>query len=153
MTKERINEYSLRIAQTNRSGLVVVIYEIILEYLRDAEEDLQNENLDSFVFHIKKARQFVNELSSTLDFHFEISFELMNLYMFATQCLVSSEVKRRDVNLKTVRSMITKLKTAFEEVSKTDYSEPVIKGNQKVYEGLTYGRDAKNNINVSGRNY
>lgn len=151
MTKEQINEFSMRVSQTNRTGLVVVLYEIIDNYIASALEALNIGDFESFAFNIKKSRQFLNQLSSALDFHYKISFELMNLYMYANDCLIRSEVKRQDVNLSTVREMMNKLHHAFEEVSKSDESGKVMRNSQAVYEGLTYGRDAKNNVNVTGR--
>ena len=65
--------------------------------------------------------------------------------MFANECLIASEVKRKDVNISTVISILSKLKVAFEEVSKQDTSKPLM-GSEKVYEGLTYGRNAKGTV-------
>ncbi len=153
MTKEQINEFAMRISQTNRTGLVVIIYEIIDTYIETALEALKNNNLESFTFNIKKSRQFLNQLSSGLDFQYALSFELMNLYMYANDCMIQSEVKRENINLETVRDMMNKLRTAFEQVSRQDESGAVMKNSQIVYEGLTYGKNAKNNINVTGRTY
>lgn len=148
MTKEQINEFAMRISQSNKTQIVVITYEIIINYLDSAEKSINN-NIDDFVFNVKKARQFLNQLSTSLDFHYGISMELMNLYMFANECLIKSEIKRQDVNLKTVRNIMCRLKAAFEEVSKQDTSGPAMHGSEKVYEGLTYGRNAKGTVIVS----
>ena len=37
MKKELIQEYAARISQCNRSSLIVIVYEIILEYIKDCE--------------------------------------------------------------------------------------------------------------------
>lgn len=153
MTKEQINEFSMRISQTNRTGLVVIIYEIIESYIDFALEALEIGDYEAFTFNIKKTRQFLNQLSSGLDFTYELSFELMNLYMFANECLVKSEVKRQNVNLSTVSKMISELRKAFEKISKEDKSGTLMKNSQKVYEGLTYGKNARNNVSVTGRTY
>ena len=153
MTKEQINEFAMRVTQTNRTGLEVVLYEIIDNYIESALEALNNGDMESFSLNIKKSRQFLSQLSSSLDFHYKISFELMNLYMYANDCLIRSEVKRQDINLTVVRDMMNKLRASFEEVSKTDDSGKVMRNTQEVYEGLTYGRDARNNVNVTGRTY
>lgn len=145
MTKEQINEFSMRINQSNRTQIVVITYEIIINYLDTAKESFDNDDIDNFVFNVRKARQFLNQLSSVLDFKYGIAKELMSIYMFANECLVSSEVKRTDVNLSTVISILSKLKYAFEEVSKQDTSKPLM-GSEKVYEGLTYGRNAKGTV-------
>lgn len=153
MTKEQINEFAMRISHTNRTGLVVIIYEIIDNYIDSALTALEHEDMETFLFNINKSRQFLNQLSSGLDFHYNLSYELMNLYMFANECLIQSEVKRQNVNLSMVQHIMNKLKLAFEQVSQKDESGTVMKNSQIVYEGLTYGKNARNNVNVTGRTY
>ena len=53
MTKEEIQEYSLRVTQGNKSDLVVVTYDIILKYLEDARKEYQAGEKDKFVFQVK----------------------------------------------------------------------------------------------------
>lgn len=148
MTKEQINEFSMRISQSNKTEIVVITYEIIINYLDSAKKSINN-NIDDFVFNVKKARQFLNQLSTALDFRYELSVELMNLYMYANECLIKSEMKRQDIHLSTVRDMMCKLKGAFEEISRQDISGPAMQGGEKVYEGLTYGRNGKGTVIVS----
>lgn len=148
MIKEQINEYSLRITQANRTQIVVITYDIILNYLDSAEKSIDN-NKDDFVFNLRKARQFLNQLSSALDFRYSISIQLMNLYMYANSCLLESELKRTDVNLAAVRNIIEKMKVAFEQISAQDTSKPVMNYADKVYAGLTYGKDAQGTVMVS----
>lgn len=149
MTREEINQFSMRISQSNRTQIVVITYEIIINYLDSARDSFDNSNVTDFVRNVRKARQFVNELSSALDFRYKISFELMNLYMFANECLLKSELRREDVNLEVVRDMMIKLRDSFETVSKQDNSKPVMQVREKVYEGLTYGKNGMGTVMVS----
>ncbi|MDE7430469.1 MAG: flagellar protein FliS [Lachnospiraceae bacterium] len=148
MTKEQINEFSMRISQSNKTEIVVITYEIIINYLDSAKKSFNN-SIDDFVFNVKKARQFLNQLSTALDFRYELSIELMNLYMYANECLIKSEMKRQDIHLSTVRDMMCSLKSAFEKISRQDVSGPAMQGGEKVYEGLTYGRNGKGTVIVS----
>lgn len=149
MNKEDIRAYSMRISQSNKTQIVVITYEIIINYLDSGRVCLDNSNVTEFVFNMKKARQFVNQLSSALDFHYNISYELMNLYMFASDCLLKSEIRKEDVNLDVVRDMMVKLKAAFEKVSEQDKSGAVMQGGERVYAGLTYGKNAQGTVMVS----
>lgn len=149
MDKEQIKEYSMRISQSNKTQIVEITYEIIINYLDSGRICLDNSNVTGFVFNMKKARQFVNQLSSALDFQYGISYDLMSLYMFANECLLKSELRREDVHLDTVRNMMVKLREAFEQVSKQDKSGAAMQGGEKVYAGLTYGKNAKGTVMVS----
>lgn len=153
MTKEQINNYSTRITQCNRTQLVVVIYDIIIDYLDEALEKIQKDDIEGFVFNIKKSRQFLNELSSNLDFHYSISVELMNIYMYVNENVIKSEIKKQNININVVRKVMDKLRTAFIEVSKQDTTAPLMLNSQKIYEGFTYGMNAKNNVSVMRGNY
>ncbi len=148
MTKEQINEFSMRISQSNKTQIVVITYEIINNYLETAKAAMEKGETDDFVFNVKKARQFINQLSSALDFRYGISRELMNLYMFANDCLLKSELRRQDVNVSEVMKMMSKLHDAFEEVSKQDTSLPQMQGGSVVYEGLTYGKNGMGTVMV-----
>lgn len=153
MTREKMNEYTVRITQTNPTGLVVITYEIIIDYIDEAINALQTNDEESFIKSCKKARQFVNQLSSALDFKHEISKDLMSLYIYANNCLFKSEIRRKNVHLETIRDMMNKLRSSFEIISKQDNSGQVMTNVQQVYEGLTYGRNARNMVNVTGREY
>ena len=67
MTKEQLGDYTRRITQTNRTGLVVIIFEVIDQYLEEAKDVLAKEDIEAYVFNIKKARQFLNQLMNSLD--------------------------------------------------------------------------------------
>lgn len=146
MTKEEINIFSRRITQSSRSELVVITYEIIENYIERAME-VQDDKED-FVFNMKKAKQFLNNVSSALDFSYDISKQLMSLYMYMDRCLISSIVKQTPVEIDTVLSILTKLKSSFVEVSKFDKSGAVMQGGEQVYAGLTYGKGVLNEVAV-----
>lgn len=146
MTKEEINIFSRRITQSSRSELVVITYEIIENYIERAME-VQDDKED-FVFNMKKAKQFLNNVSSALDFSYDISKQLMSLYMYMDRCLISSIVKQTPVETDTVLSMLTRLKSSFVEVSKFDKSGAVMQGGEQVYAGLTYGKGVLNEVAV-----
>lgn len=146
MTKEEIKIFSRRITQSSRSELVVITYEIIENYIERAIE-VQDDKED-FVFNMKKAKQFLNNVSSALDFSYDISKQLMSLYMYMDRCLISSIVKQTPVEIDTVLSILTKLKSSFVEVSKFDKSGTVMQGGEQVYAGLTYGKGVLNEVAV-----
>lgn len=139
MTDEKLKEFSLKISQSTKTGLVVVTDEIIIHYIELAQEAFERNDMDDFRFQLKKARQFVDELSSALDMRFGISYELQRLYSFVRKTLILAECKEQQDGLMECIRMMEKLKGAFECVAKSDNSPKVMEGSQKVYAGLTYG--------------
>ena len=49
MTREEINQFSMRISQSNRTQIVVITYEIIINYLDSARDSFDNSNVTDFV--------------------------------------------------------------------------------------------------------
>lgn len=150
MTKDEIKEFSMRIAQSNKTQLVVISYEIIVNYIESAQS---SENEKDFIFNIQKAQQFLNDLTSALDYSYEISYDLLSLYSYANSCFVKSIAKKQQCDLDTVKNMMLKLRESFEKVSKEDKSGPVIKNVEPVYAGITYGKNSLNETVSPGSTY
>ena len=141
MTREEIQDFTARVSQTNRSGLVVISYDMILSYIKHAKEELP-ENPDAFIWNVKQAKGVLEELMNALDFNYpEVAGQLMSLYLFSQKQLNSSIFKRQDVNLASVERIIERLKVAFEEVEKQDTTGPVMTNASKLY-----GKDMKSDI-------
>ena len=140
MKKELIQEYTARISQCNRSSLIVIVYEIILEYIKDAYNAYEQSDKKEFVKCLNNARNFLGELIHSLDMKYEISGQLFSLYLFWNRQMSDAIVKYSVEPLNGLQEMLTKLHNSFEQVSKTDKSSPLMKNTQKVYAGITYGR-------------
>lgn len=140
MTKEELNGFSLRIANSSKTELIVVTYDIIINYVDAACEAYRKGDSDAVVFNLKKAKQFVNNLSSCLDFKYGISYELMSLYIYINNCLVRGIAKRNPVDADVIKSVIMQLRESFDEISVQDKSGKVMKNCEQVYVGYTYGR-------------
>lgn len=140
MTKEEIKEFSLRIADSSKTELVVITYDIIINYIDGAIKAYEEEELENVVFNLQKAKQFVNNLSSCLDLNVGISHELLRIYIYVNNCLVKDIVKRNPANGENVKRIISKLRDSYNEISPLDHSGKVMKNSEQVYVGYTYGR-------------
>ena len=142
MNKDSIQAYSKRIAQANRSELVVITYEIIIENIKIAQESFLDKQ--EFAGALEKAQNFLKELMVSLDFEYKISYELMSLYIFVNKMLIESKQKDSIENLPRIQKIMEDLLSSFQEVSRQDNSAPLMQNAQKVYAGLTYGRNDVN---------
>ena len=140
MTKEEIQEYSLRITQGNRSDLVAVTYDIILKYLNDARAEYQSGEKEQFVLFIKKANDFLAELMRALDLQYPMSRNLMSIYRFVQKNLLQAQFQKEPSSLEGMDRILSELREAFAEVARQDKSEPLTGGRGQVYAGLTYGK-------------
>lgn len=150
MEKEQKREYTARIAQANRSELVVIIYELFLLAIEDAEKSFEKGELSQGVKYIKRAQGFLQELMGSLDHRYAIAEELKRLYRYVYEQLIFSAIRRQMVNGETVKEVMGKLRDAFIQVAKEDTSGPVMKNTQQVYAGLTYGKGSLNEVLMTG---
>ena len=147
MKKESMQAYSKRITQANRTELVVITYEIIIEHIKNAQ--ISFENQEEFSNDLDQAQAFLKELIVSLDFEHQISYNLMSLYIFINKQLIEAKLKKSCEMLPRVQGMLESLLSSFREVSKQDNSAPLMQNTQKVYAGLTYGRDDVNEMSLA----
>lgn len=150
MEKEKLQDFTLRVTQSNRSELVVIIYEIIQTYLEEGKAAFEAGNIPKYRESLKKARQFVCELMEALDFQYEISYQLASLYIYANKMLIRADMKKDPALLEGVEIVINGLHKSFLEIAGQDKSAPVMGNTQQVYEGFTYGKDSMNAVFQNG---
>lgn len=148
MTKKEIKEFSVRITQSSKTGLVVITFEIINNYLGSAKDAYEKSEVKDFIFNVNKAKQFVNELSSCLDFKYDISKELFEIYLFVNRTLSDCVIKKDDSNIERIMGIVEKLKSAFGEVGKNEKSGTLMDNTEKIYAGLTYSKGKLNEVTL-----
>ena len=140
MKKEDKQRFTLRITQANPTELVVILYEMLLGYLEDAEEAAGN---DMQLFHdaARKARGCLNELMGSLHMEYEPAPALMQLYMYCIRRLALGEARCDMGMLEEIRRVIVPLRDAYGQIAGQNGAGPVMNNSQTVYAGLTYGRN------------
>lgn len=149
MDKEKQKDFARRVTQANRTQLVAVTYDIILEHLKCAKEYLVNGNKDEYRSELKSAGKFLAELMRSLDFKYPISVNLLRLYEYVQVVFVSSEISGENRGLENAENVLTKLGSAFATISKEDTSGPVMENTQQIVAGLTYGKGTLNEADMS----
>lgn len=157
MNKEAIKTFSYRISQASKTELVVIMYDMAQEYLKDAIQALNDDDRIGFCNNIRQVKRVIDELSSGLDMQYEIAHELFVLYMQANKILIRCLARMDNEGLDKVVNMLNKLRESFYKLSKDDDSGPVLKNTQQVYAGLTYssagGSNEIYNDPVNNRGY
>lgn len=140
MNKEALHGFTARITQASRSELVVILYEMILTEIEDARAAYGAEDFVLFHRELKKAQKYVNELMATLDYRYQISYDLFSLYLYSSREIITAMMKKDLTPLNQVEEIINKLLIGFEEVSRQDKGGPLMRNTQQLYAGLTYGK-------------
>lgn len=97
MTREMKQIFTRRITQANRTQLVVILYDMVLEYLKEAIAAQEIDCIQEYKKAMQCARNCISELRNSLDFNYEISKNLFAIYAFADRELASEmhSIKKR----------------------------------------------------------
>lgn len=141
MKKELIQEFTRRITQCNRGEMIIIIYDIIFAYAKDAVLANEQGEYGDFKEALGKAQNGIEELIHALDFQYPIAAELYPLYVFCKECMAKSIIKNNVSDLEDAVEVLTNLYEAFQAAAGQDASEPLMKNTQRVYAGMTYGKN------------
>lgn len=151
MTKELLQAYTARITQATKTELIVIVYEIILSDIKDAQSAYQTGDMTIFVKDLKHAMLSLKELMGSLDYRYKLSFDLMSLYIYVNKALLTAVFQKKADTLDTANSVLIKLMAGFEGICKEDLSGPVMQNTQQLYAGLTYGKGVLNEVLLDPR--
>ena len=147
MTKEEINEFSVRISQSTKTELVAITCEIAVNYMKSAVEALDKNSTDDFRFNLDKAMAFIDDLSGSLDMQYSISYNLISLYMFVKKVIMKSSIRKEKGDMDEAIKIMTQIGEAFATVAKNNMeiakNDMSMDGGETIYTGYTYGRDSR----------
>lgn len=142
MTKECKQQFTLRITQANKTEMIVILYEMLLSYLEDAQTGLEKGELTEFREALRKVRGCLGELVTSLNLEYSLAARLLSLYLYCNREIIRADCRKEKEPLCHVYSVIEKLRDSYQELAGQDTSAPVMQNSQTVYAGLTYGRDS-----------
>lgn len=150
MNEDKKRTFTARISQANKSELVVIMYDIIFDSMDEARNALSQGSKNEFKRELSRAQKLLRELIATLDMQYDISKELMPLYLYANRCIVDSLRTGDTKPLEDAELVLKPLGAAFSEVAKQDTSPALMEHTQQLYAGLTYGKGTLNETLLSG---
>ncbi len=143
MTKECKQQFTFRIAQANSTQLVVILYEMLLCYLAEARNALEENKKAAYLEAARKARGCINELMNSLHLEYEPATSLYQLYIFCVRRLAMTEYYKKLEYIDEIIGIIKPLKEAYQQIADKNPEGPIMNNSQSVYAGLTYD---KNNL-------
>ncbi len=148
MEQEKLKAYAARVSQANRSELVVIMYEVMIESIQNAKVAFAEGWIEDALAEVKRAQGMLTEMKGSLDFQYALSGQLYTLYKYVYEQLVATVVKRQPIELDCCERVLTGLCTSFTEIAKQDHSQPLMEHTQQVYAGLTYGKGSLNEVMI-----
>lgn len=144
----RKEEYASRISSANRVGLVVINFDLIIDYLKEAKENISDEK--SFMRNIKKSREFLREMRLSLNMDYEISKDYIAAYRFIDRLIASYLFSKSEEKYALALELLNKFRKTWSEVSEED-AALVMQNAEQIYAGLTYGKNGRLNEYIDTR--
>ncbi len=152
MTNELKAQFTRRITEANPTEMVVILYDMALEYIDEALDAHKADDRKAFRLAISRVRGCIDELMHSVNLEYEPAPTLLKLYIFSIRRLAACEFKFETEGLTDIRKIIEPLRDAYDKIAPENTAGPVMQGTQKVYAGLTYGRDDVNEDMMSESN-
>ena len=95
MNKETKQEFTLRITRANKTQLVVILYDMVLEYLKDSLECFERQDYKEFKWNIDRAKDCIDELLNSLHLEYELAGILRGLYFFYKRELSTAAITEK----------------------------------------------------------
>ena len=121
------------IKTASQGKLVVLLYEAAVKNLKNAESLIDEENkikpsnMEKFGKFLKKAQAIITELQVSLDMEKggEIAKNLMSLYIYFNQELISVNINHDKTKLEYIEQQMSELLKAWKEASASASQTPV----------------------------
>ena len=150
MQKEKIQEYTRRISQDNRTELIVTMYDIMITYMEDARVAFNSQDNVAFKENIRAVDRVLVQLIESLNFKYQPADTLYSLYVYCREELANSMAKHDLEGFNHAKKVLCGLREGFAEAAKKDTSEPLMRNTEQIYAGRTYGKnDVNENYNAS----
>ena len=140
MTQEKIMAYTRRITMANKTQMITILYEMVLEYIEEAQDAFDLDDEQGFGEGLGRAMNCIDELIHSLNLNFELGNNLLGLYLFEKRQLLRAVARYSDEDIPHVVKTFTNLHEAYLQLEKMDDEKAVMTNVPKVYAGLTYGR-------------
>lgn len=141
MTSELKRQFTFRISQANPTEMIVILYDMTLQYLTDAGESAEQQAMPEYRENVHRARNCVSELLQSLHLEYEPATTLRKLYLYCLRRLSQAEARLHPELLGEVEDILIPLRDAYGQIASQNTAGPVMQNAQAVYAGLTYGKN------------
>lgn len=131
-------DYVVRISNATPLQLVIISYELCLDFMACARDSFGTD-AEQFEKNIKKAQEALAQLTSALDLQYDVTQNLLTLYIHVNQLLNTAYFSRDMQSLAEAEKIMSALLSSWKELERSQPAGvPVMENAQRVYAGLTY---------------
>ena len=153
MTDEQMNVYKMRITQAGIAEMTVVMLEMEMQWIDEALEAYQTQNMEVFIACVEKAQAVQVELMNVMNMENPTAAEVYSVFAFINKQLILAKIKRIPLDIERCKTMLEKYHASFQAIAATDHGGKVMAQSEKVYAGLTYGTGGLVESSMGGTEY
>ena len=127
MTLEKKQEFTLKITQANKTQLITILYEMVIDYLDETIDEFavgQREDAEKSVMH---AQQCIDELIHSLNMEYDLARRTYQIYRFVERELIMADIRRDPAGLGEAEKIMKSLRDAYASATEEDSAEPIMK--------------------------
>lgn len=142
MTADNMQVFTRRIANANKTEMMVILYDIALTYIEDAEKALENGDKKDFRLQVVRIKNTMRELMNSVNPSVEPGRTIMSIYIFCNGELTKAYGDCENTGLENVKKLMLIFRDTYAECAKLDRDESVMEHTEVVYTGLTYNKNS-----------
>lgn len=153
MTNEQENTFKRRIAQAGIAEYTVLMLELEMEWMKEALEAYNKQDMESFYSSTEKAQSVQLELMNIMNVDNMIARDVYAVFVYINKILIHAKIKKNPLDMERCRDLLLRYHKSFQELIKTDQSGPLMESGEKIYAGLTYGTSGLVENSIGGTEY
>ena len=120
MTNNPYETYKQQSVMTMTPGqILIAVYDELIKQLNIAILSFENKDMMEINRSLQKSQRIINELRATLNYDYEISKNLEDIYNFLNRAIMNANIKKDPSDLKDVLEIVTELRDAFSTAEKS----------------------------------
>lgn len=151
MNATMVKDFQNKIVNAGKADLLLINYEMLFVTIDEAIQAIEGEHEEAFNKTMSQANRLLRELSDNLDFKYDISKDLMAIYIFVSKQLIDASITFSKDPIISAKSVLNTLYTGWLQANTKEGNQtPMVANGQKVYAGLTYGKGKLNEMVYDG---
>ena len=147
MNNTMIKDFQNKIINAGQGELLLINYQMLFVTLDEALEAIELSARNEFNKYMLQANRLLRELSGNLDFTYDVSKDLMSIYIYVNKQLVDAAASFTKEPILDAKNLLEILYRGWEKASESDHNtKPMVQNAQKLYAGLTYGKGSLNEV-------
>ena len=136
-------EYAAKITQASPLGLLLINFDLIIRQIHRSKTAFDAEDINEFEDCIDDAQKFLMVLMSSLDMTFDISQELLSIYLYCNKLLVDAKTQKSADLACSACDILGSIQDSFRLIEKEEKNQhPVMENVERIISGMTY-KDGK----------